>query len=227
MSFKMNRGTLTLVFAALFTMCCATSVFAQGVLIPDDRHHLPRFRIPRHHPHIPPVVERDSYRISDLSVDASIQDQVAQTQVSQTFVNTGKRQMEVSFVFPLPYDGAIDQLNFMVDGKELPAKLLPADKAREIYEGYVRRYKDPALLEWIGTGMFKTSVFPVPAGASRTVSLKYSQLLKKELNADISIIATGGHADLLIPLIPVEHINPMLTLEGLRLLYSMNESCLK
>jgi Ca-activated chloride channel family protein len=158
-------------------------VLAQGVLIPDDQQQIPGFRIPRFRPHIPPAPERDSYRISELSIDASVQEQVAQTQVSQTFVNTGKRQMEVSFVFPLPYDGAIDQLNFMVDGKELPAKLLPAEKAREIYEGYVRRYKDPALLEWIGTGMFKTSVFPVPAGASRTVSLKYSQLLKKELHA--------------------------------------------
>ena len=36
-------------------------------------------------------------------------------------------------------------------------------EAREIYEGFIRRNQDPALLEWIGTGMFKTSVFPVPA----------------------------------------------------------------
>ncbi len=180
---KMKLNTLAVVFASLLICFGSTSLDGQGVLIPDDQHQHPGFRIPRFHPHLPPVVERDSYKISELSVDASIKDQVAQTQVSQTFVNTGSRQMEVSFVFPLPYDGAIDQLNFMVDGKELPAKLLPADKAREIYEGYVRRYKDPALLEWIGTGMFKTSVFPVPAGTSRTVSLKYSQLLKKELKA--------------------------------------------
>jgi len=56
---------------------------------------------------------------------------------------------------------------------------------------------------------------------------RITEEIKKELNADISIIATGGYADLLISFIPVEHINPMLTLEGLRLLYSMNESCLK
>lgn len=183
MNSNVKSLTLPVIFATLFTLCFATNVSAQGVLIPDDQVQIPGFRIPRFHRHVPPAPERESYRISELSIDASVKDQIAQTQVSQTFVNTGSRQMEVSFVFPLPYDGAIDQLSFMVDGKELPARLLPADKAREIYEGYVRRYKDPALLEWIGTGMFKTSVFPVPAGASRTVSLKYSQLLKKELNA--------------------------------------------
>jgi Ca-activated chloride channel family protein len=39
--------------------------------------------------------------------------------------------MEVAFVFPLPYDGAVDQLTFMVDGKEYPARLLPANEARK------------------------------------------------------------------------------------------------
>jgi Ca-activated chloride channel family protein len=35
------------------------------------------------------------------------------------------------------------------------------------------------LLEWVGTGMFQTSVFPIPPGAKRTVTLRYSQLLRK------------------------------------------------
>ena len=100
-------------------------------------------------------------------------------QVSQSFVNTGSRQMEVSFVFPLPYDGAIDQLTLLVDGKEYDAKLLDAKEARRQYEAIVRKNQDPALLEWMGTGMFKTSVFPVPPGAERKVTLRYSQLCRK------------------------------------------------
>ncbi len=88
--------------------------------------------------------------------------------------------MEVSFVFPLPYDGAIDRLTFMVDGKEYEAKLLAAKDARNIYESYVRRNQEPALLEWMGTGMFKTSVFPMAPGAERKITLRYSQLLRKD-----------------------------------------------
>jgi Ca-activated chloride channel family protein len=87
--------------------------------------------------------------------------------------------MEVSFIFPLPYDGAVDSMTFMVDGKEYPAQLLNAKDARRVYEGYVRRNQDPALLEWMGTGMFKTSVFPVPPGAKRTVTMRYSQVCRK------------------------------------------------
>jgi Ca-activated chloride channel homolog len=154
----------------------ASSAFAQGVLVVINPPHpvpLPR-PIPRPTP--PPM----SYKIKELSYHARIVDQVAQMSVTQSFVNTGSQPMEVSFVFPLPYDGAIDRMTFMVDGKEYDAKILPAKEARQIYESYVRRNQDPAMLEWVGYGMFQTSVFPVPAGAERKVTLKFSHLLRKD-----------------------------------------------
>ncbi len=155
------------------------SAAAQGlIIVVNNREPVPMPRpiiTPRPVPQ-PPM----SYKIKELTVSARITDQVARVQVGQSFVNTGSRQMEVVFCFPLPYDGAVDQLTFLIDGKEYPAKLLPAKKAREIYEGYVRRNQDPALLEWVGRGMFKTSVFPVPPGAERTVTLRYNQLLRKD-----------------------------------------------
>ncbi|MFP6576820.1 MAG: VIT domain-containing protein, partial [Pirellulaceae bacterium] len=162
-------------------------VTAQGVLLdirPNHPHRLPR---PIHPPHpiphpLPRPIPRPvptSYKIQELAVNVNLVDQIAKVQVSQSFVNTGSRAMEVCFVFPLPYDGAVDRLTFLVDGKEYDAKLLDAKEARRIYEGYIRRNQDPALLEWMGTGMFKTSVFPVPAGAKRTVTLRYSQVCRK------------------------------------------------
>ncbi len=150
--------------------------FAQGLLINEDVSQ--RIRLPR--PVSEPTPPPASYRIKELDVHVRLQDQVAKVQVTQSFVNTGSQQMEVSFVFPLPHDGAIDQLTFLVDGKEYPGKLMKADEARRIYEQTVRQNRDPALLEWLGTGMFKTSVFPVPPGAERKVTLNYSQLCRRE-----------------------------------------------
>ncbi len=158
----------------------AASALAQGLLVTvntDVRVPLPRPMVRR-----PPTPPPMAYKIKQLAVNARVLDQVARVRVSQSFVNTGSRQMEVSFVFPLPYDGAVDRLTFLVDGKEYPAKLLSAKEARRIYEAHIRRNQDPALLEWMGTGMFQTSVFPVPAGAERTVTLRYNQLLRKDHN---------------------------------------------
>ena len=175
-------------FLALILFLLPAAVNAQGILVvvdPDQHVRLPRpiviwpphppYPIPRP-PEPPPV----SYKIKDLDVQARLVDQVAQVQVAQTFVNNGSRPLEAAFVFPLPYDGAVEQMTLLIDGKEFPAKLLDAKDARRMYEEIVRKNRDPALLEWIGTGMFKTSVFPVPPGQSRTVSLRYSQLLRKQ-----------------------------------------------
>lgn len=172
----MKRSSLLAAGSFLFASILATAAWAQGVLVIVNPPHpvpLPR---PWPRPPSPPAI---SYKIKEVAVQARIKDQVAQVQVSQTFVNTGSGQIETKFLFPLPYDGAIDSMTFLVDGKEYEAKLLPAKQAREIFEGHVRRNKDPALLEWMGQGMFQTSVFPIPPGAERKVTLKFSQLLRK------------------------------------------------
>jgi Ca-activated chloride channel homolog len=150
---------------------------AQGLLI-DIRpeYHI---RLPR--PIVGPVSQpaASTYKIDALEVNAKLSDQIAHVQVSQTFENTGSQPIEAAFVFPLPYDGAVDQLTLLVDGKEYQAKLLSKDDARRRYEEIVRKNRDPALLEWVGTGMFETSVFPIPPGAKRTVTLRYAQLCRQ------------------------------------------------
>lgn len=173
----MSRRIPLVLIAALFLV--PTWATGQGLLVvtdPNQRVRLPRPIVPGRPTPQPPA----TYKIKDLSVDAKLKDQVAQVQVSQTFVNTGSGTLEVAFVFPLPYDGAIDRMTLLIDGKEFPARLLSAEEARRQYEEIVRKNRDPALLEWAGTGMFKTSVFPVPPGQERKVSLRYSQICRKD-----------------------------------------------
>jgi Ca-activated chloride channel family protein len=161
-------------FAA--TLGIGRTAAAQGLLIEvRPEYHI---RLPR--PIIGPAPQptASTYKIDELEVNAKLTDQIAHVQVSQTFENTGSQPIEAAFVFPLPYDGAIDQLTLLVDGKEYQAKLLSKDDARRRYEEIVRKNRDPALLEWVGTGMFETSVFPIPPGAKRTVTLRYSQLCR-------------------------------------------------
>lgn len=184
---RLSQPLLIVMIAAV--ALAGGNVHGQGLLLPEDsigRVPLPRpIIMPRP---TPPVT---SYRIKELSVNARIENQIAQVQVAQSFVNTGSRQMQVQFVFPLPYDGAIDSLTLMVDGKEFPAQLMTKEKARQIYEGFMSRNQDPALLEWMGTGMFRTSVFPVPPGAVREVIITYKQLLRKDLSLTDFLMPLG------------------------------------
>jgi Ca-activated chloride channel family protein len=136
----------------------------QGIII-DRRHHVPISH---------------SYEIREVNIDARVRDQVAEVQVSQTFYNPGSFQLEAEFLFPLPEEGAIQNFVLMVDGRELPGRLLPKDEARRIYEDIVRTKRDPALLEYMGRGLYRTSVFPIPPGADRKVTMRYTQLCKRD-----------------------------------------------
>lgn len=60
----------------------------------------------------------------------------------------------------------------MVDGVPVPRQ-----KARVAFEEEVRKQVDPGLVEWSGGNMFKTRVYPIPAGGTRTVRLCYSTVL--------------------------------------------------
>lgn len=162
----------------------ATPLSAQVIII--NNPGLPR-PIPR--PPVPPV-RTTEYRIQSVDMQAQVRDQAAQVQISQVFENVGSQTLEASLYFPLPDTAAVSGVTLLVDGKELPGKLLPKDEARRIYEETVRRQRDPALLEYIGQGLYQTSVFPIPARATRKVEIRYSQLLVKD----------SGMIDLILPL---------------------------
>ncbi|MFW6153817.1 MAG: VIT domain-containing protein [Planctomycetota bacterium] len=136
----------------------ANLAMADGMIVPVD----PELRV------------RGAWAVKYHRVDITVRDQVAQVTVDQAFVNTGRRAIEVEYLFPIPPDAAITAMTLLADGQELPGKLMDADEARRIYEDIVRRKKDPALLEYVGYGLYKTHVFPLPPGEQRRVLVNYT-----------------------------------------------------
>lgn len=56
------------------------------------------------------------------------------------------------------------------------------------------------------------------AGAVERIKAEIEKAIFKEL----TVIVTGGYAELITPFIKVDHINPHLTLDGLRVIYELN-----
>jgi Ca-activated chloride channel family protein len=203
----------SLIAVLLFAMAFSARASAQGVLVDVRVDHAVRFPRPiPWPPHVRPPQPIESYKIEAIDVNAKLTDQVARVQVSQVFENTGSVQLEACFMFPLPYDGAIDQLTLLVDGKEYEAKLLTKEEAKRRYEEIVSKNRDPALLEWVGTGMFQTSVFPIPPGAKRTVTLRYSQLCRKSF----------GLTDFIFPLTTAKYTSKPLEKLSIRVAIESN-----
>lgn len=167
-----------------------------------------------------PVRPAPNFRVKKVDIHTSVKDQIAKTQVSQVFQNVSSQTIQSQIMFPIPDAAAISELTLLVDGKEFTGRLMKKEEARRVYESIVRQRKDPALLEYMGQGLFQTSVFPIPPGAERTVEIRYQQLLKKD----------NGLIDLLIPIgtskhatRPVDHLNVTVRVtasEAIKTIYS-------
>ncbi|RLI93226.1 MAG: hypothetical protein DRO89_00575 [Candidatus Altiarchaeales archaeon] len=143
-------------------------VSADGIIIPEpipDIEHIPPLAIKYHH------------------VDVTIDNQYARTEIDQVFLNDFYRDLEGTYIFPLPEEASISKFSMYVDDEELVGEILEKDKAREIYESIVRRLEDPALLEYVGRNMFKARVYPIPAKKNnipgeKRIKLSYEEIVK-------------------------------------------------
>ena len=154
---------------ALGLLVAAQSVRADGLIIVDPPINPPPDQIIL--PYLPVKYHR---------VTVDIQNQVAQVEVDQAFVNDSEVALEATYVFPLPEDAAISDFSLYVDGERLEGRILNKEEAREIYESIVRRNRDPALLEYVGRNAFQAQVFPIPPHGERRVQISYTQLLSQE-----------------------------------------------
>ena len=128
------------------------------------------------------VAVGNSYEVISIDVDVKMKDQIAEVSVTQKLLNSTDRDLEIEIFFPLPNGGIVQNFMMMVDGVEVPGELLEKDKAKSIYEGIVRRKRDPALMEYVGYGLFKTSVFPVPVGKERDITVRIPQVCDRKLD---------------------------------------------
>lgn len=143
-------------------------VLADGIIIIDPPPEPPR---PDWEPWL-------TIRYHHVSID--IEDQVAITKVDQVFRNDGANIAEGTYIFPIPPEATVQNFVMWVDGEAIEGEILPAEEAREIYEGYVRRQRDPALLEYVGRDAVRARIYPIPPGEERRIQLEYTQILPAE-----------------------------------------------
>ena len=132
-----------------------------------------------------PVPPPDVVRVPPLSlkyhrVTVEIDDQVARTKIDQVFLNDFHRDIEGTYIFPLPKGANITDFAMYINGERISAELLERDKARQIYQDIVNRMKDPALLEYFDRDLFKVRVYPIPAHGEKRIQLKYAEVLKAD-----------------------------------------------
>ncbi|HET6443905.1 MAG TPA: VIT domain-containing protein [candidate division Zixibacteria bacterium] len=131
-------------------------------------------------PPMPPVWNFEGLKIEYQRVNTMIEDQVATTHIDQLFVNDNDWMLEGVYLFPLPAGATVSELTMWVNGVAIEAKILEAGEARQIYDEIVRQWRDPALLEYVGSSAIQANVFPIPPNDERRIEIEYSQILPAE-----------------------------------------------
>jgi Ca-activated chloride channel family protein len=137
------------------------SAQGRGLLIPDDKQ-------------VPPLA------MVNHQVTITIDDQVAETRVEQTFRNHTARALEATYIFPVPKGASVRKFTMWVNGKETAGEMVEADKARHIYTDIVRRTQDPGLLEYMGNNLLRLKVFPIAPNADQKVALTYTYVAPRD-----------------------------------------------
>ncbi len=173
-----------LVQLMLACLTLASPCVAQETKAPEPILIAPQSRnvtiLPHPHPHPRPAPDhwvRPIVRVERADVSVGINGNVAATTLVFALRNDSAVPLETQILVPVPSHAAIRGFQLDSVGNEPTAKLLPIDEARAIYQSIVSKAKDPGLLEFVGTSLIRSSVFPVPAHGTNTVRLTYEELL--------------------------------------------------
>src|SRR3954462_12108906 len=144
-----------LAFAFILSLPAASQ--ASGLLIPIEKQ-------------LPPLA------MVNPTVNVAIEDQVAVTTIEQSFRNHTNRQLEATYIMPVPKGASVRKFSMWVDGKAIPGELVEAAKARKIYTDIVQRTLDPGLLEYIGNDLLQFKVFPILPGKDQKVIVQFTSV---------------------------------------------------
>ena len=116
-------------------------------------------------------------RTVQTRVSTQLADGVADTTVTLSFRNDSNRIAEKVVLFPLPKGATADRIRMKIGDRMETGEVLDKNRARQIYEGIVRKRMDPALLEYMGRDLLRLRVFPIPAHGSQDVEVRFRMLL--------------------------------------------------
>jgi Vault protein inter-alpha-trypsin domain len=104
---------------------------------------------------------------------------VAFTELHLSFHNPEARTIEGRFTIALPEGASVSRFAMKIGKRWQEGEMVEQKRARRIYEDFLHRKVDPALLEQGAGNSFTARVFPIGANQNKELVLSYSQEITK------------------------------------------------
>jgi Ca-activated chloride channel homolog len=134
-------------------------------------------------------ISRGAVKINEIVAGTVITEQVAETTLDISLTNTSSVRQESELLVPVPDGAVVRAFDFQGPRTETKAEILPKRVAAGTYHSLVAKVRDPALLEFSGYSLLRSSVFPIEARGEQKVRLTYENLLP----------ADGARIDYVLP----------------------------
>jgi len=137
--------------------------------------------------------------IAGVNVGVVILEQVATTTMDIQLKNPSDRRIEAELLVPVPDGAVVRGFTFQGAARESTAEVLPKHEATETYRSIVAKTKDPALLEFAGCNLIRSSVFPVDPHGTQAVRVTYEHLLPADAQRVDYVLPRTESTDYQVP----------------------------
>lgn len=116
-----------------------------------------------------------------LDVRVTVQQDLAVTEVDQEFFNPASEVVEGLYRVRVPEGAVLHRFAVDRDGRLVDGYVKERQQARQQYEQQVYRgsTEDPALLEWDAPGAYRARIYPIAAGQTRRIVIRYAEWLSR------------------------------------------------
>jgi Ca-activated chloride channel family protein len=131
------------------------------------------------------------FPLEHTEVKAKIAGNVSRVEVTQSFANPFTKPLEAIYVFPLPDEAAVDEMEIKIGDRTIKGTIKKRQEAQEIYEKAKQEGRTAGLLEQERDNVFTQSLANIKPGEQIDVVIRYTDSLKFE----------GGNYEFVFPMV--------------------------
>jgi len=125
-----------------------------------------------------PEGEQLVFPLKHTEVRAKIAGNLSRVEVSQKFENPFTKPLEAVYIFPLPAEAAVDEMEIKIGDRTIKGSIKQREEAQRIYEKAKQEGRTAGLLEQERDNIFTQSLANIKPGEEIEVIIRYTDSLK-------------------------------------------------
>lgn len=135
--------------------------------------------------------ETQVFPLKQTQVNAQVSGNLSRVEVTQTFENPFEETLEAVYVFPLPDEAAVDEMEIKIGDRIIKSRIETRENAQIRYQQAKQQGRTAALLEQERDNIFTQSLANIKPGEQISVTIRYVDQLKFE----------GGDYEFVFPMV--------------------------